>query len=108
MLCLSHNVEAVSAVFLKGRSPIIDIEHTYLYSPTTMCHIFEAHGFQIEHIGSVYNKYSLNYLARLAPLPSVLKRFVLVLLKGNLVGRIRLSLPLGNLYLIARKPRQNQ
>ncbi|HEY8311651.1 MAG TPA: class I SAM-dependent methyltransferase, partial [Gemmatimonadaceae bacterium] len=47
VLCLNHNVAAVSARLLKERSPIIDIEHTYLYSPTTIQRIFSDHGFQI-------------------------------------------------------------
>lgn len=105
MLCLNHNVEAVSAILLKAYSPIIDIEHTYLYSPVTIGYIFEAHGLQVKRIGLVYNRYSLYYMARLVPLPAVVKRFALTLLKGNPVGRIRLSVPLGNLYLIAQKPR---
>ena len=104
MLCVNHNVEAVSARVVKDRSPIIDIEHTYLYSPTTISRLFVAHGFQVKRVGLVYNNYSLHYLTRLAPLPSALKLFLLTLLRGNRIGRIRLSVPLGNLYLIAQKP----
>ena len=108
MLCVNHNVEAVSARLLKDRSPIIDIEHTYLYSPTTMSRIFIAHGFHVKRIGIVYNTFTLHYLIRLIPLPATLKRIILGWLKGNPVGRVRLSVPLGNLYLIAQKPRQSQ
>jgi SAM-dependent methyltransferase len=43
MLCLNHNVEALSARMLKEKSPIIDIEHTYLYSPRTIKRLFEQH-----------------------------------------------------------------
>lgn len=104
ILCLNHNIEAVSARLLKDRSPIIDIEHTYLYSPTTMSRILSDHNFQIKEVGSVSNRYTLHYLVRFAPLPITLKRIVLAFLKGTLMGRIPLSVPLGNLYLIAQKP----
>jgi SAM-dependent methyltransferase len=103
MLCLNHNMDAVSARILKNHSPIIDIEHTYLYSQTTMPRLFVKHGFQVKQVGPAYNSYTLYYLVRLVPLPTGLKNIVLTLLKGNLIGRIRLSVPLGNLYLIAQK-----
>jgi SAM-dependent methyltransferase len=108
MLCVNHNVEAVSARVLKDRSPIIDIEHTYLYSPTTISRLFVAHGFRVKRVGSVYNSYCIYYLTRLVPLPAMLKNTVLTLLKGNPIGHTRLSVPLGNLYLIAQKPRVGQ
>ena len=40
ILCLNHNVGSASAHIMKERSPIIDIEHTYLYGPATMRRIF--------------------------------------------------------------------
>jgi hypothetical protein len=104
MLCINDNVEAVSARLLKDRSPIIDIEHTFLYSPTTIARIFLAHGFQVKRVGSVWNKYTLFYLVRLIPFPALPKRIILALLKDNPAGRIPISAPLGNLYLIAKKP----
>jgi len=103
-LCLNHNVEALSARFLKERSPIIDIEHTFLYSPTTMTQIFKAAGFLVMETDLVYNTYSIHYLSRLLPLPASLKNRVLNVLKNSFLGHIRLSVPLGNLYLIAQKP----
>lgn len=104
MLCLNHNIEAVSARLLKSRSPIIDLEHTYLYSSATLSHIFTMHGFEVKKVGLVYNNYTLYYLTRLIPLPKALKQTLLDFLKHIPVRRIRLSVPLGNMYLIARKP----
>ena len=46
VLSLNHNVEAFSARLLKERSPIIDIEHTHLYSPSTQRMLFEEAGFE--------------------------------------------------------------
>jgi SAM-dependent methyltransferase len=107
MLCLNHNVSAVSARLLGERSPIIDIEHTYLYSPTTMTRIFAAHGFRTLKVGSVKNQYSLRYLVRLLPLPAGLKGPALGWLQRHTIGRLRLRVPLGNLFLIAQKPGAN-
>jgi len=104
VLCLNHNIDAGSAQWLKERSPIIDIEHTYLYSPKTIGLLFSRFGFQLKETGAVRNRYSVSYLTRLVPLPGRLKRTALAVLSATHVGRIPLSLPLGNLYMIARRP----
>lgn len=105
VLAINHNVEAISAKLLGERSPIIDIEHTFLYSPATMSRIFRAHGFAVRRVGSVQNRYSLRYLTRLLPLPDALKGSLLGWLERHSIGALRLSLPLGNLYLVAQRPR---
>jgi SAM-dependent methyltransferase len=104
VLSLNHNIEAVSARLLGERSPIVDIEHTYLYSPATMARLFTAHGFGVLKTGSVRNRYSLRYLVRLLPLPAGPKRAALGWLQRHAFGGLRLSVPLGNLYLAAQRP----
>jgi SAM-dependent methyltransferase len=105
VLCLNHNIEAISAKILKDRSPIVDIEHTYLYSPDTMLRLFSGSGFKVLHINPVLNIYSLHYVAHLVPLPSMIKGILLKILKIRFFRQMRLAAPLGNLYLVARKPR---
>ena len=100
VLCITHNIEAVSSRILKQRSPIIDIEHTYLFSPSTISRVFSANGFKVMGVGSVYNMCSVSYLAHLMPLP--FKRLAMAALAKSHIGRISLCLPLGNLYIIAQ------
>ena len=103
ILALNHNVEALSHRILGARSPIIDVEHTYLYSPSTMDAIFARSGFDVLEVGRVWNDYSLSYLARLAPIPHRPKALLLKVL-SSWIGRVTVRVPLGNLFLIARKP----
>ena len=105
ILSLNHNVEAWSARLLGERSPIFDVEHTFLYSPATMQRIFLANGFKVIEQGNVWNSYSLVYLFHLVPLPPSLKSLGLQLLRALNLRRLPLTLPLGNIYLIALKPR---
>lgn len=104
ILCITHNIESLSAKILRDKNPIIDIEHAYLYSPNTISRIFMMNGYKIKDSGSVFNWYSLYYLLRLMPLPRHVKQSILTFLKAIRLGRIKLSVPLGNLYLIAQKP----
>lgn len=104
VLCLNHNVDAVSARLLGEESPIVDVEHTYLFGPQTLRRLFERRGFRVERVAAALNRYSLRYLFRLLPLPGFLKGPLLALLGGGALGRVSLSVPLGNVYAIARKP----
>jgi SAM-dependent methyltransferase len=104
MLVLNHNVTAFSARLLGRRSPIIDVEHTFLYSPRTIRRLAEQHGFEAIEVRSVWNRYALQYLSQLVPLPSTIKTWGQRLLSATGLGRIPLTVPLGNLCLIARKP----
>lgn len=104
VLCLNHNVEALSARLMKSRSPIIDIEHTYLYSSATMAQLFARLGFEMKETGRVRNRYSSSYLLRLVPFPSSFKQRILKLVDAVGLGRCSFWVPLGNLYTIAQKP----
>lgn len=105
ILSLNHNSQSVSARILRERSPIIDLEHTYLYSPGTMRGIFTAHGFEVLAVRAVRNTYSLRYLLQLLPMPLRIKDKILSFLQGSRFGALSASVPLGNLWLAARKPR---
>lgn len=106
VLCLNHNIESFSSRIFGERSPIIDIEHVFLYSPATITTIFKKHGFIISDVGTTLNINRLYYLARLIPFSSKIKSHVLKFLQNSMIGSTRLWLPLGNLYLIAQKPKE--
>lgn len=104
VLCLNHNVEALSARILSEWSPIIDVEHTYLYDPRTIRRLFEDRGFQVRRVGPAFNTYRLPYLLWLTPLPGWWKAPLLALARFGPLRDWQLTLPLGNLYLIAMRP----
>jgi SAM-dependent methyltransferase len=103
VLAFNHNVSAWSARLLGERSPIVDIEHTYLYSPHTMRRLFGDAGFEVVSVRPARNTYSLSYLAQLLPLPARQKASLLARLRGSRVGAAKATVPLGNLCLIARR-----
>jgi SAM-dependent methyltransferase len=108
VLCLNHDVEALSARLLGERSPIVDVEHTYLFSQRTISRLLEALGFRMLACGPARNTYSLRYLSHLLPLPRRAKTPLLGVLDATRVGDVRLSVRLGNLYAIARRPEESR
>jgi 2-polyprenyl-3-methyl-5-hydroxy-6-metoxy-1,4-benzoquinol methylase len=105
ILALNHDVESLSAKILGERSPIIDIEHTHLYSKETIRKLFSKCGFRPIETFSSKNIISLKYLLWLMPLPKKLK-LKLLNSKGkfdNFLSKHKLKLKLGNLCIIGQK-----
>lgn len=102
LLTINHNIEALSARLLGEKSPIIDVEHTFLYSPSTVGQLLTANRFAMLQVGPVFNRFSVAYLLQLAPFGPSLRR-VRDSLREGAFGRTCLTLPIGNLYAIARK-----
>jgi SAM-dependent methyltransferase len=107
LLALNHDLGAWSARLLGERSPIIDIEHTFLYDRRTMRRLVADRGFDVLEVGSALNRVSLRYLAHLAALPGGPGAAIRRALARNRLGNLSLWVPLGNLYLIARRPRSS-
>jgi SAM-dependent methyltransferase len=103
VLCFNHNVESVSARILGERSPIIDIEHCYLYSPATMGLLMRKHGFDVLESGAATNTLSVRHFLHLIPAPGPLKRGVMTAADRARIGPVPLRLRLGNLYAIGRR-----
>ncbi len=103
-LFINHDVGAWTNRLLGARSPVIDIEHIYLFDTDTMPRIFEKHGFEVLDVFPVANTYPLHYWMKMAPVPASWKTKVIPALKETGLGRMELSWRAGNLGLIARNP----
>jgi SAM-dependent methyltransferase len=104
LLCLNHDVQAPSARLLGERSPIIDVEHPFLYSSETLSRLLTARGFRVRSAGPVLNRISLRYLVHLLPLPRTVKSAALHRLQSSRIGSFGVRLPLGNLFVVAQRP----
>lgn len=103
MLCINHDSKAYWAKLLGEKSPIIDIEHTYLFDKTTLPRLFTKHNFDIVDVFDVENHYPLNYWMAMFPLPSLLKQLLVYGLKIFHLGNIRLRIKAGNIGVVAVK-----
>jgi len=98
-----HDVNSWSARLLKSKSPIFDIEHTYLYSKITVTNLFTTAGFTNVRVRAYWNVYSLKYLVQLLPIPRGLKAQLLNSFIGRTLGSITIPVPLGNMVAIGFK-----
>lgn len=100
ILAFNHNVESFSAKLMGEKSPIIDIEHTYLYSPETIKLLFEKHNLMPVKVYSPADTISVKHLIWLLPLPAFIKKIILL---NKWLENINIKLQLGNLCIIAKK-----
>jgi SAM-dependent methyltransferase len=96
-----HNRRAPLNRLLGKKSPIFDIEHLQLFSPTSVRALLRAAGFTKVKTSAVVNCYPISYWAKLLPLRAGLKDSVLRALQSTRAGRMTLAVPVGNLAAIA-------
>lgn len=103
VLFFNHDIGAWQNRIMGEKSPIIDIEHTYLFDKQTMRKMFKKHKFKILDIKSAFNIHHLSYWMQLFPIPKGLKLSLITFFDFSRLGRIRLKLNPGNLVLYAQK-----
>ena len=98
-----HNEKSWSAKLMGEKSPIVDVEHTYLYSRKTAENLFAKAGLVEISSGSYWNNYSLAYLIHLMPFPNRIKKMILESSYGKFLSIIRITVPLGNIWVAGKK-----
>jgi ubiquinone/menaquinone biosynthesis C-methylase UbiE len=99
-----HNERSWSARLMGERSPIIDVEHTHLYTRASGEALFKKIGFIDVRSGAYNNHYSLAYILHLIPISRTFRKRVLESPVGTLLGKIKVIVPLGNMWVAGTKP----
>jgi SAM-dependent methyltransferase len=103
MYVISHNRIAVPNRVLGRRSPIFDVEHLQLFSPTSLRGLLERAGFRAVEVRPIVNRYPLRYWLKLLPVPSALRSAALAFM-GRRLSSAAVPLPAGNMAAIGFKP----
>jgi SAM-dependent methyltransferase len=103
---IGHNARAASVKLLGRKSPIFDIEHLQLFSPTSARYMMSAEGFEDVRVTTVVNRYPLHYWVKLFPMPRGLKRPTITALKATRIGYLPIPVPAGNMAVVGQKPRR--
>jgi SAM-dependent methyltransferase len=102
---IAHDVDALSAKLLGGKSPIFDIEHLQIFNRGSSTYLMRAAGFREVSVFPIYNAYPIAYWTKLFPLLPAIKDRLLRAMQGPLraLGDASLPLPAGNLGIVATK-----
>ncbi len=103
ILSFHHNLTAVSARVLRERSPIIDVEHTFLFTPKTTRRLLETVGFGTVSVRPAVNRHSVEYLVSLLP-PGAVTSVISRVASSMRLGGLSLWLPIGNTVATGVKP----
>ena len=96
-----HNTDGLQAKIFGEKSPIIDVEHIYLFNPNTLTMAVEKVGFTTLGTFPVKNSYPMEYLVTHAPLP--FKRQIGSLFAALGLSKVSIPLRLGNVGIVAQK-----
>ncbi len=102
-VCVTHDTQAWSAKLLGEKSPIYDLEHTYLFNQENIAALFKRAGFGATKTFPVANNYALKYWMNLVPFPRAIKSAAIAATSAIGLGDLRVKLYAGNLGIIAVK-----
>jgi SAM-dependent methyltransferase len=103
LLGVVHNSRSWLARLLGERFPPFNFYHHYFFDPVTLRLLLESEGFEPLRVVSTYNTYSIGLLTERTPgVPKPLGNAARRALGA--LGRMPLTLPLGNIGIVARKP----
>lgn len=98
---IMHNTRALQAKLFGEKSPIIDVEHIYLFNKENLPELCKKAGFKVVSVFDVKNGYPLSYWIRMAPLP--LKGMWRSLTKATGLYNKTLAINAGNMGIILEK-----
>jgi 2-polyprenyl-3-methyl-5-hydroxy-6-metoxy-1,4-benzoquinol methylase len=103
-IAVVHNVESLLGRVMGERFPVFNYFHHYFFSKKTLAALFAAHGFEPLRIVSTRNVYSLAFFLERNPLlPTRARKAIARASRALLIGRIPVSLAVGNIGIVARK-----
>jgi len=105
VLAVVHNAESLLARVLGDRFPPYNLYHHSFFTKRTLGLLFARAGLEPVWVGSTRNSYSLDFLVDKIPVvPAAARRAARAALGGVGLGRLPLTIPLGNIGIVARKP----
>jgi SAM-dependent methyltransferase len=105
VLAVVHNVRSVLGLVLGERFPIFNLYHHYFFDKDTLAELFRRQGYDVVKVVATHNCYSLGFFAqRLPGLPRSLQQAAVRGLQGLRLADIPITIPVGNIGIVARRP----
>ncbi len=105
VLAVVHDVETPLVRLMGARYPVYNFFHTFFFSRATLARLVERCGFETVMTAPTRNCYSLAFLIERFPLaPTGLRHWASRASRSAGIGKVGLTLPIGNIGIVARKP----
>ena len=98
---IMHNSKALQARIFGEKSPIIDVEHIYLFNKDNLPELCKKSGFKVVSVFDITTGYPFSYWLRMAPLP--LKKLWVGLFKATGMYNKIMPMKAGNMGIILEK-----
>src|SRR5262249_18551232 len=106
LLAVVHNVRSVLGVLLGERFPVFNLYHHYFFDKRTLAELVRRQGFEVVKVVATQNCYSLGFFVQRWPgLPNSLGQAAIRTLRALRLAEIPITLPVGNIGIVARRPR---
>lgn len=102
-LSINHNIRSLATRLLGERSPMYDIEHMYLFDPSTMKKILEENGFRVESVRGLWNRYDIEYVLKMFPFPDAIRQPLLKVTRRFGISQKTVRLAAGNIVTVGVK-----
>lgn len=104
-IAVVHNVKSTLFYVLRERFPIFNLYHHYFFEKKTLAQLFAAEGYEVIGVYPTRNCYSLGFFAsRLPGVPAPVRRLLAATLAKLGIGKIPVTIPVGNIAIVARRP----
>lgn len=108
LVAVVHNVDSLLFKLLGEKFPIFNLYHHYFFNKTTLAALFRSQGYEVVKVVSTKNCYSLGFFANRAPgVPKAVREIVFRILDRIGLTSIPITIPVGNIGIVARKPLRN-
>ena len=105
VIAVVHNAKSALFYLLRERFPIFNLYHHYFFDKKTLAELFAADGYEVIGVYSTRNCYSLGFFAsRLPGVPAPIRQFLQASVTKLGIGGIPLTIPVGNIAVVARRP----
>ena len=105
VVAVVHNVGSLLGRLLGERFPVFNLYHHFFFDKNTLAELFRRQGYEVVKVVATRNRYSLGFFAqRLPGLPNSLRQAGLRGLQMLRVADIPITIPGGNIGIVARRP----
>ena len=104
-MAVVHNVGSLLGRLVGERFPVFNLYHHFFFDKNTLAELFRRQGYEVVKVVATRNRYSLGFFAqRLPGLPNSLRQAGLRGLQMLRVADIPITIPVGNIGIVARRP----